>query len=269
MASEGPPVRLPVMIARPTTRRRANETTREAGRLSRSIALSLGESVRSGRVRLGMTQAKLAARVGITQAWISRIESGHGQHVPLDLWIALGLALGRPLAISLSKPLGEPRGPMDAGHLAMQEHLIGLARATGRTATFELPTRPSDPTRSIDICVRDAHNRVLIVEEAWNTFTDLGAAIRSTNRKTAEAADLAATIDEGPPYRVAAVWVLRGSAVNRALLGRYPQIIRAAFPGSSRRWFRALTTAQPPPNAPGLVWFDAPTGRLTATRVRG
>jgi hypothetical protein len=148
----------------------------------------------------------------------------------------------------------------------MQERLLALARATGRTASLELPTRPADPRHSIDVCVRDSRNRLLVVQEAWNTFGDIGAAIRSTNRKVAEAQDLAATIDDGPPFRVASVWVVRSNATNRALVARYPEMFRSAFPGSSRRWAAALRTGSAPPNAPGLVWLDPAIGRITEWR---
>ncbi len=176
------------------------------------------------------------------------------------------MRLGQPVAASMSRPLGEPRQPVDAGHLAMQEHLLRLARTTGRTASFELPTRPLDPSRSIDVCVRDANHRVLIIEEAWNTFGDLGAAIRATNRKSAEALGLAATVDDGPPYRVAMVWVVRDSAANREILRRYPEIVQTAFPGSSRGWVDALTRGTEPPLGSSLVWHDPATGRLIARR---
>jgi transcriptional regulator with XRE-family HTH domain len=218
--------------------------------------------VRSGRTRLGLTQDELADLVGVGQTRISQIELERGGGAPLELWVALSVALRQPLAVAFTRPLGEVRNLVDAGHLAMQEYLLGLARETGRTATFELPTRPSDPSRSIDVCVRDARNRVLIVEEAWNTFGDLGAAIRATHRKVAEAAGLAATIDNGPPFRVATVWVVRASATNRALGGRYPEILGSAFPGSSRAWVRALTAGLAPPGEPGLVWFDPSPRRL-------
>ena len=164
--------------------------------------------VRSGRKRKNITERELSDLVGVDQTRISQIELGKGEGAPLSLWIAIGLALDQPLAVAFSRPLGEPREPSDVGHLAMQERLLALARATGRSATFELPTRPSDPSRSIDVCVRDPRHRVLIIEEAWNTFADVGAASRSTARKRAEAADLAATIDDGAPYRVASVWVV-------------------------------------------------------------
>lgn len=249
-----------------SARHRPTKELREGARLTRAVADHLGGSVKAGRLRVGLTQAQLAARVGVQQAWISRIELGHGRRVPLELWVSLGVALDQPIAISFSRPLGQSREPADSGHLAMQERLLELARARGHIAMFELPTRPADPRRSIDVCVRDARNRLLLVQEAWNTVGDIGAAIRSTHRKEAEAAELAATIDGGTPYRVATVWVVRPSAVNRALLGRYPEVFRTAFPGSSRSWASALNGGAVPPMEPGLVWLDPANRRITEWR---
>lgn len=266
MASEVPDVRIWFMSEPSLTRQRSTEAIREAERLSVAITLALGRGVRAGRERLGITQATLAARAQVDQSRISQIERGLGRGVPLELWVALGIVLGRPLAISFSRPLGETQEPVDAGHLAMQERLLEVARATGRAVSFELPTRPADPRHSIDVCVRDARHRVLLVQEAWNTFGDLGAAVRSTNRKAAEATDLATTLGDGQSYRVATVWVVRPSAANRALVGRYPQIFRTAFPGSSRSWVTALTTGAAPPLEPGLVWLDPTSGRISEWR---
>ena len=262
MAGEALNARISVMKAGTPTRRRPTDAARESRRLASAIAGSLGLIVRSGRRRRRLTQHQLGSRVGVDQSRISQIELGRGGGVPLDLWVALGLALDQPFAASFSRPLDADRHPSDAGHLEMQEVLLALARGTGRAATFELPTRPADPTRSIDVCVRDARSRTLVIEEAWNTFGDLGAAVRSTHRKAAEAADIAATFDGGPPYRVATVWVVRDSEANRRLVGRYPSIFADAFPASSRAWVRSLTVGDAPPDFPGLVWFDPATRRL-------
>jgi transcriptional regulator with XRE-family HTH domain len=256
------------MNAGTLTRRRSTEVMRQAHRMTQVTAIHLGQAVRAGRAQLRLTQEALAARVGVRQTWISRIELGHGQGVPLELWVALGVALGRPLAITLSRPLGEPREPADAGHLAMQERLLELAHASGHSATFELPTRPLNPRHSIDVCVRNGRDRILLIQEAWNSFGDVGAAIRSTNRKAAEAADLAVTIDDGPPYRVAIVWIVRPSATNRRLVARYPEVFRSAFPASSRAWVAALTSGAPTPLQAGLVWLDPVGGRLTGWNRR-
>jgi transcriptional regulator with XRE-family HTH domain len=232
------------------------------------MSIALGRQVREGRLRRGLTQRQLSARIGISQTALSLVERGLGARAPLETWIALGIALGRPLAVAFSRPLGEPHGPADTGHLEIQEHVLRLARATGRHGTFELPTRPTDPARSTDVGLRDDRHHVLIQVECWNTFGDLGAAVRATNRKIAEAAAhaIATTPGDAETPRVAAVWVVRATAANRALLARYPHIIEAAFPGSSRRWVQALTLGGAPPVEPGLVWFDPATHRLTEHR---
>lgn len=233
-----------------------------------ALAGTLGGVVRSGRWASRMSLAELGARVGLSRTRLAEIERGEGTGAPLQTWIALGIALGRPLAVNFSRPLGEPHGPADAGHLEIQEHILGLARATDRHGNFELPTRPADPARSTDVGLRDDRHRVLIQAECWNTFGDLGAAIRATNRKAAEAEAHAIATQAGSdePYRVATVWVVRATAANRALLARYPYIVDAAFPGSSRRWVAALTQGDEPPNEQGLVWFDPATCRLTEWR---
>jgi hypothetical protein len=225
-----------------------------------AIAATLGGIARSARRAQRRTVADVAQRIGVSVARLSEMERGLGARAPLGTWVALGVALGRPLAVSFTRPLGEPPSTADAGHLEIQEHILKLGRTTGRHGTFELPTRPIDPTRSTDVGLHDRALHARIHVECWNTFGDLGAAVRATNRKVAEAR---AT---WPDDRIATVWVVRATAANRALLARFPHVIDAAFPGSSRAWVRALTTGTAPPDQPGLVWFDPATGRLTERR---
>ena len=244
---------------------------RDADRAGAMLAMTLGSAVRDARRAARLSLAALAERIGIGPARLSQIEHGRGRGAPLDLWIRLGLALDRPLAVSFSRPLIDAASVRDAGHLEIQEHVLALAAATGRRGTFELPTHPSDPRRSTDVGIRDDPNRVLIQVECWNTFGDLGEAARSTKRKQAEgAAHAVATIrGEAEAYRVATVWIVRASAANRAMIARYPHILASAFPGSSRAWVRALTLGHRPPTEPGLVWFDPGRRVLTEWRRRG
>ncbi len=247
--------------------RRTNEVI-QGHREATALAGTLGAVVRIGRRAKRLSLGALGARVGLSRTRLAEIERGEGLGAPLQTWVAIGIALDRPLTVSFSRPLAEPRGPADAGHLEIQEHVLRLARETGRHGTFELPTRPADPSRSTDVGLHDDRHRALIQVECWNTFGDLGAAIRATNRKMAEAAAhaIATTHGDADPWRVASVWIVRASATNRQLIARYPHIIDAAFPGSSRRWIAALIHGDPPPTEPGLVWFDPATGRLTEHR---
>ncbi len=235
---------------------------READR----IALTLGVDLRRTRRRRRLTQAELGARIGCSHAWIGRLERGLGAETPLRTWIRLGIALGRPFAAGFSRDIVAPE-PRDAGHLVAQELVLRLARSQGRPGLFELSTRPADRAYSTDVGIVDDRHRTLILVEIWNRLDDLGRAARASDRKLAEARDIARFRD--PAYRVAACWLLVDTAANRALVRRFPEILRSRFPGSSLAWVRAITMGAPAPTQPGICWIDTRAGRLTALRLRG
>ncbi len=281
----------------------------EAERRNREQLARLGAAIRSARLRRRLSQRELAARAGIAAVSISRLERGLGGVHSVDTLQRVCLALGVPLRVEVGRDPREEAA--DAGHLAIQELLLRLARACGRTGAFELPTRPSDPSRSADVGSRDDRYRVLILQEAWNRLEDIGGGARSTARKVTEAEGLAALVGadrplgsaadrsaraadrsaraadrsaraadrsawtanegdrpNGPPYRVASVWVLRATKHNRDLVRRYPEVFAARFPGSSHGWVRALTLGVVPPTDPGLVWCDVAATRLYPWRRR-
>lgn len=144
--------------------------------------------------------------------------------------MGIGQAVGRPLAISFSRPATHDL--RDAGHLPIQEMILGLAERNGVARHFELPTRPAAPALSVDVLLRlDAH-RVLLIMEIWDTFGDLGAAVRTTHRKQAEASALAVVAGgDGSPYDVA---TFVGSSVTRPRTANWSAAIRPSSARSSR-----------------------------------
>ena len=235
-------------------------------REAQAIAANLGAQAAAARRGLRLKQAAVAERIGISRGRLGDLERGRGEGAPLGLWIALGMVLGRPLRVEFSKPI-EPE-TADAGHLAIQELVLRLGRRAGYARGFEVPTRPADPRRSTDVGLRDDRRRMLILVECWNTIGDLGGAARSTSRKVAEAEELAVVAGGERPFTVRAVWVVRATARNRALVARYPEVFAARFPGSSARWVAALMAGTEPPTQPGLVWCDVAATRLFAWRRR-
>jgi transcriptional regulator with XRE-family HTH domain len=236
-------------------------------RLAGEAARRAGEQLRASRRRRRLTQAALGRRIGVSQASISAIEAGQAAGTALEIWFALGEALGRPFrAEFLRDGLAQPE---HAPHLDMQELVLRIGRVGGYAGRFELATRPHDPARSVDVLLVDHHRRRMVLCECWNTLGDLAGAARSTDRKTAEAAQLAvARARDGDPYAVGAVWVVRDTVANRAIVNRYPHIFESRLPGSSAGWLRALTSPVPLPTAPGLVWCDVRATRLFARRAR-
>lgn len=233
-----------------------------------TAAIVLGRSLRAARLRRRLTQAALARRAGVSRARIGQLETGEGLTASVGLWSDLAEALDMPLRLEFGRDPVEPL--VDAGHLAMQELILRLGRQAGYDGSFELPSRPADPARSTDVRLLDRRLRRLVLVECWNTFGDLGAAARSSDRKRAEADAVAVALSpDYAPLEVGVCWVVRDTRRNRELLSRYPHIIESRFPGSSAAWVRALTSGGPLPQQPGLVWSDLRATRLFARRRPG
>jgi transcriptional regulator with XRE-family HTH domain len=237
---------------------RTRRAARSIGvREANAIAGNLGRELRHTRVRRRLTQAQLAERVDVSQAEISALEAGRGARTSIETWVALGIALGRPVAVGFSRDVVESLN--DAGHLAAQELLIRLAGAAGWQARFESASDPRAPGHSSDVELRRP-DRATVLVEIWNRLDDLGAAVRSSDRKLAD-------VHSRRSGAVASCWLLVDTAANHAIVRRYPAILRARFRGSSSGWVSSLTLGATPPGAPGLAWIDPGSGRLRPSRL--
>jgi transcriptional regulator with XRE-family HTH domain len=210
-------------------------------REARAIAANLGGEAKATRRRRRLTQQQLGALAGLGQSEISYLERGHGSRTSIETWVAIGIALNRPIAFGFGRDTVQPLH--DAGHLDAQELVATVAAAVGWQVSFEAPDDPFAPVRSTDLRLDGRRNIVLV--EIWNRMDDLGAASRSSDRKRAMASSNARSL-----------WILVDTATNRAIVRRYPALLRARFPGSSRAWVSALTVGTAPPALPGIIWVD-------------
>jgi len=243
-------------------RKRRVALAAEAERRIQSTLGRLGGDVLAMRHRRSWTQNHLADRAGIGRSVVGRIEHGEGP-IAVETLERIGLALGAPLRLEFGR---DPKADVaDAGHLAIQELVLKLGRASGYVGGFELPTRPAEPWRSIDVVLADEGRRRVICVECWNTIGDIGAAVRASVRKAADLDALAAG-RFGEEVRVGLVWVVRATTRNRGLVAQYPHVFASRFTASSRSWVAALVAGAVPPTDPGLVWCDLAATRLFAWR---
>lgn len=223
-----------------------------------AIAGNLGRDLRRTRIRRRLTQEQLGDKVAVSQAEISALEAGRGGRTSIEMWVAIGIALGRPIAIGFSREVVDP-APADAGHLDAQELLLRLAAAGGWRGRPEAPSDPADPRHSTDVELRSVDGRIVLVE-VWNRLADIGAGLRSSDRKLALVRQRADT-------DIGSSWLFVDTAANRQIVRRYPAIFRARFGGSSTAWIRAITSGAQCPSRPGIAWIDVRSGTLRELRL--
>jgi transcriptional regulator with XRE-family HTH domain len=229
-------------------------------------AVALGTAVRGSRKRRRLSQASLARQVGLSRQRLSDLETGKGAAAPAEVWFALAAALGRYLRFEFARdPMQELS---DSGHLDIQELLLKLSAAGAWEQVFEARSRASSD-RSVDVRLANRKSRRLVIGECWNTFGDLGAATRSSDRKVRDAEEHAVAVaGDAEPFEVSLLWIVRDSKRNRELVARYQHIFSSRFPGSSQGWVDAITKGTQPPKQPGLVCSDNRATRLFAHRRR-
>ena len=229
-------------------------------REAQAIAANLGRDTRTTRQRRHIKQAELGRLVGLGQSEISHLERGHGARTSIEMWVAIGIALGRPISIGFSRDVVDP-ALQDAGHLAAQELTLRLTASAGWRGRFEVPSDPGAPSHSTDIELSQPDGRIVLVE-IWNRFDDLGAAVRSSDRKLADLE--LRRVSTGTP--VGACWLLVDTSANHQVVRRYPAILRSRFMGPSAAWVGALASGGTVPTRPGIAWIDVRSGRLRPLR---
>ena len=90
------------------TRSKRRSARAIGAREANAIAGNLGRDLRRTRTRRRLTQADLGDQVGASQAEISALEAGRGARTSVETWVAIGIALDRPLAVGFGRDVVDP-----------------------------------------------------------------------------------------------------------------------------------------------------------------
>lgn len=250
-------------MRRPRVRHRQTAVGRDAAARAAYLARRIGVALRDSRTALGLRQADVAERAGITQAHVSRIERGVVHASTLRSLTACAAALDVQLAAFVEARPGATL-PRDHAHLRRQALVIATAAPGGwRGEPEALVQVGGGHPRSVDVLLTREARRECTVTEIWDLMPDVGDAMRGLEAKVD-----AVRQRLGPGWRVAGLLVVRGTRRNRALVARFAPLFRARYPASSAAWLRCLADpAIPMPEQAGFLWTDVAGDALRAARL--
>lgn len=238
--------------------------------------VAFGTRVRAARLRLGLRQADVAARAGVSDATVSRIERGHLDPLSLRAIRAVAAILEIRVDVVPRWRAGDLERMVSARHARLAETFARRLESTaGWTFRPEVSFAVYGERGVIDLLAWHAGRRALLVIELKTDIVDVGEILGTLDRKARLARGIAA--DLGWVAEAVSVALIVGAgSTNRRRVEAHARVFRAALPDDGRRlrgWLadpagRVAVLAFVPDRHPGSVRTGLSTPRRVRTRPR-
>ncbi|MCV0402622.1 MAG: helix-turn-helix domain-containing protein [Chloroflexi bacterium] len=214
-------------------RTRRNDDARNR---ARRLAHDLGDELRAARHLAGVTQRRVAAAIGSSQAEVSRRERGRSPGIGLERLVLHGAALGLRVSVRLWPVGGALRDAAQARYIAAFVARIGRPWKV----RLEAPIPTPGDLRAVDVLLSSADGRIAV--EVITRLADLQAQLRAAEQK---ARDIGAT---------RTVLIVAATHANRRAVAEARPALLAAFDLDARRVLADLAAGRIPPRD-ALVLF--------------
>jgi transcriptional regulator with XRE-family HTH domain len=194
---------------------------------SKRQADGVGSDVKAARAHRGVTREQLAARAGVSEDSVRRIELGD-PHVQLNTLCAVGEAIGLDVVVKAYP--GRQASLRDRRQLATAEAICSIAHARW---TAELEVAAGIRGEATDVCFFSATE--ILATEIDRLLLDFQDQYRRQARKR----DYLAERHERP---VRLVMVIEDTARNRNAIAPHREFLRRVLPAGSREILKALRT---------------------------
>jgi transcriptional regulator with XRE-family HTH domain len=230
--------------------------------------IRVGAAVRAVRVRRRWRQEDVAARAGVSRAFVSLVERGHLDRVSMATIRRIAACLDMRVDIVARWRGGELDRLLNARHSALHEtvaaHFLGLP---GWHLAPEVSFSIFGERGVIDILAFHEPTRSLLVIELKTAIVDVNELVGGMDRKRRLATRVAA--ERGWHALSVSCWVIVAAGrTNRRRIDAHRTMLHAAFPESAvavRRWLR-----QPTGSVAALsMWPDVNPRSAGPARGRG
>ena len=231
--------------------------------------MRLGTRVRAVRLRLGWRQTDVAARAGVSQTTVCRVEHGRLETVQVGLVRAVLRALEIDLALDARWRGGELDRLADEDHAALVGRIAQVLEATGWLVQAEVSYSIYGERGSIDLLAWHSGSRILLVVEVKTTLNSIEETLRRHDVKVRLAGAVAKERFGWDPTAVARMLALPDESTARRRVARHDAVLGRTYglrAREVRQWLRD------PRGGPGMLTFLSPipgeSGRRRGSRRR-
>ena len=223
----------------------------------------IGLSLRALRIRRRLTQADLAARIGLSRSALARIERGEVERVTVRTLARVASALGASVSVRILWHGEALDRLLDAAHADLTDLVLRLLRDSGWEVATEVSFNIRGERGVIDVLAFHPATGTLLVIEIKSVVPDLQAMLGTLDRKVRVATDLA----RQRGWRASSVsrlLVFPDDRTARRRVERHAAIFSAALPARTaavRRWLK-----RPVETLTGVLFLSY--GRHLGTRHR-
>ncbi len=206
----------------------------------------IGQGLRVLRHRLGMRQADVSRRSGVSRAVLSDLERGRIEPHSVGALVAAGRAVGATVRIELRLPGGDMYRMLDAGHAALSAKWAEELERSGWLVESEVTFNHFGERGSIDLMAWHPESRVLLVVEIKTLIVDLQDLLAGLDRKVRIGGVVARQRGWIPSAVVPALVVAEGSTARRRIRDHQALFRRFELRGrDALAWVSSPTTAAP------------------------
>ena len=201
-----------------------------------------GTSIRVVRQRRGWRQADLAAKSGVSQTAISRLERGHVGPQSIESIRAVAAALEMRVDLTPRWRAGDLDRLLNSKHSALHESVARWFQQAlpAWTLAPEVSFAIYSDRGVVDILGWHPGRRALLVVELKTDLADLNELLGTLDRKRRVAAQVG-TGRSWDPVTVSAWLVVAGSRTNRRRVEAHDRMLRGTLPDDGptiRHWLR-------------------------------
>jgi transcriptional regulator with XRE-family HTH domain len=227
----------------------------------------IGRTLRVLRRRLGLRQVDVAARAGVSQQLVSRVELGRSSRLTARTLRRIFSVVDADVVTVVRWRGGALDRLLDEDHAAIVGRIAGLLQARGWQVLPEVTYSEWGERGSIDVLAWHAESRTLLVVEVKTEIASAEELLRRHDAKVRLAPGIGRDRFGAAPRHVGRLLVVAEGSTNRRRLARLESVIGVAYPDRGddvRRWLR-----RPDRDLAGVLVVGAASGVTTnRSRVR-